>query len=690
MDNIEALLTRLDEQRDAYLESHKLMRELLTTSAASPQAPSMSPVSISPVSVDKIELRRRKGSTNSGLDTLLTSTASKGTGETSDTSDDEEEFYVETPLNPEKYDDDGLRQHLRSYKWTEAGLKVLGSVVSDSKTLSQPVLFPTQKGPVPDRSHLSHHQVFDVGSDGALLAVEIPDSERTLSQALVIWHTIREINSSSKARKAVGRISILREPSPILFGAIHYTMHKHFDVDELFKYLVEPETSSASLLRRAYHSDERRRRTFVFNFEYFTLRGDDCKPQTWQLENGEEENTKSHHISITRCSSVVALYLGGNAVKKLKNPSRQAKGTYGFVYDPFAPWHVLSLQCYPDWRSTVDTHDSTKHYVNGVEAFMVTILTEFKDAHVRFEAIYHRISRLVTPPLDFMFNAAVRNQLLFEDRYFTFTRRYFWAAQTLGIINDSIRGMIDAYEDNFTDEVWSGTHKTVWLLAEQESPRNLYFKRKMASLRSKLELEVKRLRSLVQEIEDRRNQIKGLREELFVGTSIQESRKSYENSEITVQQGHNIKILTLVSIFFLPLTFVTSVFGMTNMPTVPEYWPFATVLVCVCLPFFLLIGSLNTTRGMRFWQHKFGLVVKTVPYVFGRMKNMRRSKRTVSSSPENEEDNDDDSLGPMSPTKHESPMRARAMRPSSLERGIEMAQRKRTVTYSTEVSRDIP
>lgn len=567
MDKIEALVARLDEQRDAYLENHNLVCELLTGLKAGvpPQASEAPVVASSPQPADNIELRRRKGSTNSGLDTLITSSASKTTGEDSDSSDGEEDFYAHTPLEPQQHDHEGLRQHLRSYKWTSDGIKILGQIAADPKIISQPNLFPTYKGPVPDRSHLSDHQVFDVALDGSPLAVEIPEDQKPSSEALVIWHTIKELNNNpSKERKAVGRISILREPSPILFGAIHYTMHRHFDVDELFKCLVKTDASFASL-SRAYHSDERRRRTFVFNFEYFTIRGDDCKPQSWQVTtHQEEDHGDGHHINITRCSSVVALYLGGSAVKKIRNHSRRAKGTYGFVYDPFGPWHVLSLQCYPDWRSSVDVHDSTKHYVNGVEAFLVTILSEFKDAHGRFETIYHQISKLVTPPLDFMFNADVRNRLLFEDRHFTLTRRYFWAAQTLGIVNDSIRSMIDAYEDNFTDEVWQGTHKTIWWLAEEGSARNLYFKRKMAGLRYKMEVEIKRLRALVQEIEDRRDDIKGLREELFVGTSIQESRKSVENSDITVQQGHNIKILTMVSIFFLPLTFVTSVFGMSK------------------------------------------------------------------------------------------------------------------------------
>lgn len=36
--------------------------------------------------------------------------------------------------------------------------------------------------------------------------------------------------------------SIVREPSPILFAALHYTMNDHFDMDEVFRLLVEANT----------------------------------------------------------------------------------------------------------------------------------------------------------------------------------------------------------------------------------------------------------------------------------------------------------------------------------------------------------------------------------------------------------------------------------------------------------------
>lgn len=69
---------------------------------------------------------------------------------------------------------------------------------------------------------------------------------------------------------------------------------------------------------------------------------------------------------------------------------------------------------------------------------------------------------------------------------------------------------------------------------------------------------------------------------------------------IAIQQGRNIRLLTTVSIFFLPLTYVTSSFGMTNVPTGQSFWMFGTVPVAICVPFFMLVIPLNTREGLRF------------------------------------------------------------------------------------------
>lgn len=47
------------------------------------------------------------------------------------------------------------------------------------------------------------------------------------------------------------------------------------------------------------------------------------------------------------------------------------------------------------------------------------------------------------------------------------------------------------------------------------------------------------------------------------------------------------------------------------MPTEHSFWEFGTVLVTVCVPFFLLIGSLNTTKGYEFWKARCKEVMKS-------------------------------------------------------------------------------
>lgn len=568
---VEALIRELDAQREAYMRTFEVVHELLAQNLAATAPGASPPRSGTPAPNDGISQRSRRSTTlsgnpladkdgylrktSTGLQTVVTATSSREDG-----SDDEdnEDVYVQTPLPSRTFDENGLRAHLRSHPWNYDGRKILEGVVGNPSRIGQR-LIPNHKGPHADRSHYSHYQVYDVGSDGSPLPVDKQSVESEFGRAMGLWEAIREVNPVSKTRQAVGRITVVREPSPILFGATHYTMHGIFDVDELFKHLVESGSSSASV-SRMFHDDERRQRSMVFNLEYFTLIGKECEPAPWQI-SAKQEDRKPGHIAITRCSSVLALSLRGPAVKKIKNPARQRTKDHGYVYDPFSPWEVFNIQCYPDWKASLDVYDSTKHYTCGPEAFMNALLGEFRDAERRFEDIYKRISERVTPPLDFMFDSEIRDRLLFEDDGYTMVRRYFWAHQTLGIMNESIKAMIDAYEDTFTDDVWEGKHKTLWPMQDQDSQRSQHYRKKMAALKKEFDVAIANLRKVVAENEGRRKEIIGLRDELFSGTSIQESRKSVTATETTVQQGHNIRLLTLVSMCFLPLTFVTSVFG---------------------------------------------------------------------------------------------------------------------------------
>lgn len=366
----------------------------------------------------------------------------------SDDSDEEDEsYFVQDALPSQSFDHEHLREHLRKHDWTEHGREILAPVVRDPARLSkQPHLFPAGPGPAEDRSHYSHFQVYDVGPDGVAQLIETSGSQNDMSKATEIWHSIRNIGSSSD-KQTVGRITIAREPAPILFGALHLTMHKIFDVDELFRHLVQTEASSAHM-HRAFHEDQRHQKTFFFNFEYYTIIGEDCKPMDWQRSD-KDKGLSDTHIPLSRCSAVVALALYDDKPRRIRNRGRRARTQYGWVQNIWSPWQVrdvtwetatlsnsvkvLQLECFPDWRATPDTFESGNRYLNGPEAFLHALLTEYKDARKRYEEIYRKITQLITPPLDFLFDAELRDKRLFEDKTFTWTRRYFYAHQTVSM-----------------------------------------------------------------------------------------------------------------------------------------------------------------------------------------------------------------------------------------------------------------
>jgi len=286
---------------------------------------------------------------------------------------------------------------------------------------------------------------------------------------------------------------------------------------------------------------------------------------------------------------------------QVKNKGRRLENQAGQIYDSFSPYRILNIQAYPDWKSTVSIHDSTKHYLNGPEAFLVTIRAEFRDARRRLLDVHEEISDLVEPPEDFIFRQDSRDRLLFEDDSFTCSRRYFWAWQALGIMNQDITEMIQAFREAFKDHVWDGTNKIIWPGEASTSPRYAYWHKRMESLRRDLDYEISKLEEVVLLNDKKRIEVVGLRDNLFSGTSVLESRRSVLQAEIAVDQGRNIKLLTVVTIFFLPLTFVTSIFGMTNMPPNDNFYHFAWTTIAICIPTYLLIMFLIPNKGLYYW-----------------------------------------------------------------------------------------
>ncbi|KFA75863.1 hypothetical protein S40288_01951 [Stachybotrys chartarum IBT 40288] len=557
-------------------------------------------------------------------------------------------------LTPMSFSDDMLLGLLRNGSFSEDMAKVLEGVLRQRDDLDLAVPFRDYAAAERDGYIKTTFEVYDVSDEATAvkrnLDVDLPgpvkytgdgpnDSPDDIVDAAAVWETIKDVNTDGHS---VGRITIIQEPTPLILAALHLTMASHFDMPELLDHLLSDKPNRGrthAYMHRAFEASPSspspsmpsqttippdtsppaansfsylRQRSFFFVFKYYTVVGEGLEPAPWQrYDKRPAEKAHVDHVDIAECGSVLALSLGGEPTKPLWMRPRRGRAKQGFVFDTFAPWHVLSIQSFPDNEHTVRAEEfERKSFYNGPYAFLELLVAEYRDAGKRNQILHERITKLITPPAEFMFDRWVRDKLLFEDKHFTYIRRYFWAYNTLAVINTGIKAMVAAYVDTFTDDFWAGTHTLLWPHPAPESAEGVAYRAKMALLRRELDKVVSELGEVLKRNERTRKEIENLRDQLFSGSSIKESRRA-------IDQGDNIRILTMISMIFLPLTFVTSVFGITEFTISASDWRFALTMVLVCVPFMIVV-FLFQTRTFHVVIRRISEAGKTVmAYLFG-------------------------------------------------------------------------
>ncbi|KAI0129180.1 hypothetical protein BJ170DRAFT_594999 [Xylariales sp. AK1849] len=508
--------------------------------------------------------------------------------------------YVQQPLPKYSFSDHELLSHLQSARFGDAAQTALDDVYQKRGELDKSTMFQAFDDRHDKLYDSATYEVYEIGRDGAAKskhAAEDNDTELILD-AKTVWDTIKHVNFDGDA---VGRMtdecSSLLDPSPLMLGAIHMTMGRHFDMDELFQHLVTIDGNKGktkAYMNRAFEQTALRQRSCFFVFKYYTIVGEKFTPAPWQqYDNRPADKRSLDHIDISECSSILGLSLAGEPIRTFERKKKRAKAEIGKVYDPFAPWQLLNIQCFPDDEHVMRNEDSRSIFRSGPFAFLDSLAMEYRDAAKRNIALNDSITKLIHPPIKFMFDWRLRDKLLFEDKHFTYSRRYFWAYNTLGVINEGIKSMVSAYTDTFTKDFWAGRDPALFPHpdASHSSPDFHLYVSKLRPLRHDLEAALSMLRQVYEKNEDTRQEIKSLRDQLFSGSSVKESRRA-------IEQGDNIKILTSLSMIFLPLTFVTSVWSMTGFPLDVDDWQFPATMICACVPFLLFVCMLQTTTGM--------------------------------------------------------------------------------------------
>lgn len=135
---------------------------------------------------------------------------------------------------------------------------------------------------------------------------------------------------------------------------------------------------------------------------------------------------------------------------------------------------------------------------------------------------------------DSLMKPAEHDNLLFDDGAFSRSRRYFWAIDCLSEFELTITDNITQWELYKAARVPSMQH-----LLEHDQRQLAFAERQYLVLQNQRESFRQKLAST-----------KALRDALFNASAVIESRAS-------TRLGENVKLLTFVSIFFLPLAFTT-------------------------------------------------------------------------------------------------------------------------------------
>ncbi|KAI9776734.1 MAG: hypothetical protein M1839_009378 [Geoglossum umbratile] len=419
------------------------------------------------------------------------------------------------------------------------------------------------------------NEVLDIALDGALLSSISTQAESKL------WQHLQRTNVSTvfspspdddgnnnqayppQSSAAHGRIIVVRSLTPLITLQLLVCLRSHFDVERLLSTFLSKGTSQGFCPQQSLQTQN----VWYFSFKYYYLTFDD--QAVFPGQDFGVFHEKEANIQIRRGSSLVALQF--------------PDGGGPWASAPSTSWRLLVLSCN---RPTFTAPPSLQ---NGLEAYLWGINQELRGSRRNLRQIAEQITSIATPPDDFLFNPKSRDALLFEDTSYNTSRTYFWALQSLRIMNDTINSIINAWR--LYDKPGILTPDQM-LELKQDTATPLKAPSTVVALLRDVERQIEQLGEMVRTNNTRQEEIRALRDGLFNASAVLEART-------TVAQGQNIRILTIVSMIFLPIGFCTSVFGMQILPKSTNLATLAVVLVAICIPTYgVILGLASGKMGV--------------------------------------------------------------------------------------------
>ncbi|MCJ1286591.1 hypothetical protein MMC26_005937 [Xylographa opegraphella] len=400
------------------------------------------------------------------------------------------------------------------------------------------------------------------------------------------WEMIRRVAPPEEPQAPYARVIVAGALNPDTVLSLLVCLRSHFEMGGICSALF----TTASQARILYDHDEQDRH-FVrsyFAITYFSSERHDMN-FPWHENGPFYESLDS--TTVTRCHVVVAL-------------------TDWEDLDRNTCWTILVVNTTPH---TVESSLLRPKSCNGILEYVTHIGDEMDQANLRMSRFSETVWRTVKLPRDFIFNEDARERLFLEDAQLTLARRYFWALQTLSMINESLNSIVETWEK----------HQSAF----ETNDRLPYFHRKMtpketSAVRMATQEIAGTIDSIVKRIaknEQRRSEIMTLRDGLLSTSQLVEHR-------IARTETGNMRRLTMASIYSLPLFIAPSILGITDSKLFIQLSRIrlAIAVPVICVSAYLTITALDPT-GESF----FGQGVRWLRELAGRPKEEHSDHKTT-------------------------------------------------------------
>ncbi|KAI9738344.1 MAG: hypothetical protein M1834_008842 [Cirrosporium novae-zelandiae] len=205
--------------------------------------------------------------------------------------------------------------------------------------------------------------------------------------------------------------------------------------------------------------------------------------------------------------------------------------------------------------------------------FLSWILRSLHHVMWRWQNAIDAVDAQVNSPSEVIFSDD-NPDLLSDDPQFSRSKTYFWALQAYKMFEGTLESTIETWEVYRHDSLPK-------LNDDRMDPENF------DALVKSIDDAVEKLRTKLFWLRKKSEEVRNLRDGLFGASSLFDSRTS-------VRQGSNIRLLTYITLLFLPLSFCTSIFGMqTILPTTLTIKAFIISLPSITVFTGLLIFNLE-------------------------------------------------------------------------------------------------